>query len=163
MNARFLLLATFFTLLTNIGFAQSTVFLVRHAEKAEASGVDPKDPDLADAGRARADSLSIMLKDARVTRVYATEFKRTQQTAEPIARAAGVQMTIVAARDTKALVEKLKGADGNSLVVGHSNTLPEIIKTLGVAKPLTIQEADYNNLFIWSAATPSQLVHLHYR
>ena len=48
--------------------------------------VTTKDPDLSDAGRARAESLANVLKDAGITAIYATELKRTQQTAAPLAR-----------------------------------------------------------------------------
>src|SRR5436190_22872808 len=86
--------------------AEPTIFIVRHAEKA--SGGDAKDPLLSEAGRARAESLATTLKDAGITAIYATEFKRTQLTAEPVARAAHVETTIVPARETEQLIEKLK-------------------------------------------------------
>jgi broad specificity phosphatase PhoE len=60
--------------------AQSTIFVVRHAEKADAT----KDPDLSEAGRARAEALAKALRDAKIAAIYATEFKRTQQTAAPL-------------------------------------------------------------------------------
>ena len=73
--------------------AQHTVFLVRHAERADttpgAARRWPTDPDLSDAGRARAESLAAALKDAKITAIYTTEFKRTQQTAAPLAKALG--------------------------------------------------------------------------
>ena len=143
--------------------AEPTVFVVRHAEKAESTTGDPKDPELSQAGRARADSLAFMLKDAAITSVYATEFKRTQKTAEPFARARGLRPTIVPAKDTAALVARLKQADGNVLVVGHSNTVPEILKELGASEPITLDESEYDNLFIWRAGPPPQLIRLHFR
>ncbi len=142
--------------------AQSTIFLVRHAEKAAGEGVDAKDPDLSEAGRARAESLSSILKDVSLTAVYATEFKRTQQTAAPAARAAAIEVTTVASEDIDSLVAKLKERDGNVLVVGHSNTLPEIMKALGVFDSVTDDEADYDNLFVLVPGSPPQLLRLHY-
>ncbi len=96
--------------------AQPTIFLVRHAERADtAPGTSPTmaaDPDLSDAGRARADSLATALKDAKITAIYATEFKRTQQTAAPLAKALGLTVTIVTSKSAPALVEQLKKRQG---------------------------------------------------
>ena len=123
--------------------AQSTIFIVRHAEKADAS----KDPDLSAAGRARAESLVKMLKDANITSIYATEFKRTQQTAAPIARALGINATIGPA-SAPDFATKLRTGTGNALVVGHGNTIPDLIKAFGIDRPINIAEADYDNLFL---------------
>lgn len=161
MKRSFLLLALL-ACSVQLAAAQTTIFLVRHAEKATGEGVDAEDPELSEAGRARAESLALMLKDARLTAVYATEFKRTQQTAAPTARAAAIGVTTVASKDIDSLVAKLKGKNGNVLVVGHSNTLPEIMKALGVLDSMTIEEADYDNLFVVTRGSPSQLLRLHY-
>jgi broad specificity phosphatase PhoE len=140
--------------------AQSTLFLVRHAEKADN---DAKDPDISEAGRARADALAKTLKDAGITAIYATELKRTQQTAAPIARALQIDVTIVPAKETEALIAKLKATKGNALVVGHSNTLPGIMQALGVTDAITIGDNDYDNLFVVSTgAPPPKLLRLHY-
>lgn len=142
--------------------AQDEVFIVRHAEKSDAATDEPKNPDLSPAGHARAESLARMLRDAGITAVYATEFKRTQQTAEPLARAVGVDVTIVPAQDTSALVTHLRETKGSALVVGHSNTIPEIVKALGIDSPIAIGQADYDNVFVIVGGSQSRLVRLHY-
>ena len=141
--------------------AEPTIFLARHAEKA-AAAADPTNPELSPAGRARAESLGRMLKDAAVVAIFATELARTQQTAEEVRRATGASITIVPAKDTGALVEKVKAAQGNAVIIGHSNTLPEIIKALGVEKPIGIADDEYDNLFIWNPNSPRDLVRLRY-
>ncbi len=147
-----------FCLFASPVLATPTVYLVRHAEKAPN---DPKDPDLSDAGRKRAQNLASTLKDAGLTAIYATELKRTQQTAEPLARATGLQVTIVPAAETAALVAQLQEAKGAVLVVGHSNTLPAIVKALGAFAPITLDDAAYDDLFIVTAGAPASLLHLH--
>ena len=142
--------------------AEPTVFLARHAEKADGAGADAKNPELSAAGRARAQSLGRMLRDAGVVAVFATEYMRTQQTAEEVGRASGAAVTIVPANDVGALVGKLKAIDGNAVVIGHSNTLPEIIKVLGAEKPVAIGDAEYDNLFVWTRSSPGELVRLRY-
>lgn len=147
--------------------AQSTIFLVRHAERADtASGAAPSmaaDPSLSEAGRARASSLAMMLKDARITAIFVTEFKRTQETAAPLAEALGIEPIAIAAKDTSALLARLKQITGNALVVGHSNTVPEIVTALGVPTPIVIADGDFDNLLLVTPGEPARVIHLHYR
>lgn len=102
-----------------------------------------------------------MLRDASLTAIYATEFKRTQRTAQPAAEAARVPVTIVPAQETEALVSRLRAGTGSALVIAHSNTIPAIIKALGVENPITVGEADYDNLFVIRDPQP-RLLRLHY-
>ncbi|PYL63474.1 MAG: hypothetical protein DMF25_10605, partial [Verrucomicrobia bacterium] len=136
-----------------------TIFIVRHAEKADAT----KDPDLSEAGRARAEALAKMLQDANITAIYATEFKRTQQTAAPLAKALGIAVTTLPAENSAALIAKLRSSNGNALVVGHGNTIADLIKALGISEPINIAENDYDNLFGVVLVEKPQLIRLHYR
>jgi broad specificity phosphatase PhoE len=142
-----------------IASAQPVVVIVRHAEKA-ASGED--NPDLSPAGRARAEALARILKDSDITAIFTSEFKRTQETAAPTAASAHVTPTVVAAKDTAALVAKVHQLKGNALVVGHGNTIPNIIKALGIDTPIQIPEDDYTELFIVTLGNKPQLFRLHY-
>ena len=116
------------------------IFLVRHAERAATSGHVPSDTGLSPAGRKRADALARVLQDAQITAVYTTEYKRTRETAVPIAQSLGIQPE-----------------------VGHSNTLPQIINALGVSSRVTVAESDYDNLFLIVLERPPRLIHLFYR
>src|SRR2546430_15325604 len=98
--------------------AQPVVVIVRHAEKAANGG---NDPDLSSAGRARAETLARILKDSGITAIFTSEFKRTQKTAAPTATSTHVTPTMVAAKDTAALVVRLHQVNGNALVVGHGD------------------------------------------
>jgi len=146
--------------------AQNAVFVVRHAERADAgSGATTMatDPELSDIGRTRAQSLAAMLKDAGVTVIFVTEYKRTQQTAEPLAQLLGIQATVVSAKDTQGLIEKVKAVTGRALVVGHSNTVPEVLGKLGVENPPKLADSDYGDLFLVSRGDTTTLFRLHYR
>jgi broad specificity phosphatase PhoE len=147
--------------------AQATIFLVRHAERADAGTASGaamgSDPELSDAGRARAASLAAMLADAQITAVYTTEYKRTRQTAEPLAAARKLPVTTVKANEPTRLLELLKGATGNVLVVGHSNTVPDLLLGLGVKTRVTIAESEYDNLFVVTMGPEPKLVRLRYR
>jgi phosphohistidine phosphatase SixA len=146
--------------------AQQAVYLVRHAERADsgtmAATTMTTDPDLSDAGRARAEALAAMLKDAGIKAIYTTEYKRTQQTAAPLAKALGIQPTAVPAREMAALVEKLEAGSANALVVGHSNTVGETIAALGISEPVRIGDTEFDNLFIVVRGEKPSLLRLHY-
>ena len=156
---RFLVAILVFGSLGSIADAESTIFIVRHAEKAESGG---NDPDLSDAGRARAEALAKALSDANITAIYVTEFKRTQQTAAPLTRVLGIEATIRPAQASDFAI-KLRSTVGNVLVVGHSNTVPELIKQLGVTTSIKLADHDYDNLFIVVLDPKPRLIRLHYR
>lgn len=147
--------------------AQRTIFLVRHAERADAGtpggATMAADPDLSDAGRARAASLARVLADAAITTIFTTERKRTQQTAAPLAKAAGVTPTTVSGADTAGLVAQINASKGNVLVVGHSNTVPAIIKALGVTAPVAIGDDEFDQLFIVTTTPSPSVLTLRYR
>jgi phosphohistidine phosphatase SixA len=164
MTRRMLLVFFVLTLATpGASFAQS-VFVVRHAERADAGmmAAAGADPDLSAAGHSRADGLAATLKDARITAIFVTEFKRTQQTAGPLAKSLGLEPTVVSSKDTAGLVQRVKAAAGNVLVVGHSNTVPDIIKALAV-ESVTIGDSDYDNLFVVTDGSSPSVLRLHYR
>jgi broad specificity phosphatase PhoE len=146
-------------LLVDAADAAPVIFIVRHAEKASSGD---KDPDLSPEGRKRADALARILKDSQITAVFVTEFKRTQETAAPTAKAAHLNPTIVSANDIGALVEKLRASNGNALVVGHGNTIPDLLKALGIATPISIPEDDYSEMFAVLLGDAPHLVRLHY-
>ncbi len=106
----------------------TTLILIRHAEKQ-----DGRDPDLSERGRERAEVLAGLLQAAGVTRIFATEYKRTQQTVAPLAAAQGVEVESYAAREPGAFADAMS-EDGGGVVVaaGHSNTVPAIARALGV-------------------------------
>jgi broad specificity phosphatase PhoE len=146
-------------LLVTYADAAPVVFIVRHAEKASTGG---KDPDLSVQGQKRANALAHMLKDSQITSVFVTEFKRTQETAAPTANAAHVSPTVVPANDIGALVEKLRDLNGNALVVGHGNTIPDLLRAFGIATPVSIPEDDYTEIFAVVGGDAPQLLRLHY-
>jgi phosphohistidine phosphatase SixA len=135
--------------------AQQVIYVVRHAERADstpaagqAMTAPANDPPLSPAGHARAARLATMLRSADIWQIISTEFQRTRQTAAPLAKALNLEVTTSPAREPDALLLKIREAKGNVLVVGHSNTVPEVLKRLGVKDPITIADSEYDNLFI---------------
>jgi broad specificity phosphatase PhoE len=142
--------------------AQKLVVFVRHAERADggapAAGMTaPADPDLSAEGKARADRLSAMLADAGISRIVVTEFRRTAQTADPLARRLGLTPDRVTAADTAGAAARLKTyVNDIVLVVGHSNGTPALIAAMGGPK-VAIDDADYGNIFVYVPATQALL------
>lgn len=143
--------------------AQQLVIVVRHAERADDGGAKdsasgkPADPPLAVAGAARAERLAAMLAEAGVKAIYATEFKRTQETAKPLAARLGLAIQTIPARETEALAARLRSAHAQEVVVviGHSNTVPAILEALGGPK-VTMSDDEYDALYILSPPTKAQ-------
>ncbi len=123
----------------------TTVFVVRHAEKAE----NGTDPDLSEMGQARARQLRDMLSALPVSALYATEFRRTQQTLSPLAEDRGLPVNQIPAAGTGELVTAIQSHRGGVIVAaGHSNTVPSIVNLLAGTDYQDLDEQDYDNLFV---------------
>lgn len=120
------------------------VYLVRHAEKLD----DSRNPPLDEAGLARASLLAVMLRDAGVTHVWSTDYLRTQHTAKPLAAAAGREVASYDPRDLGAFAAKLRSLPGRHLVVGHSNTTPQLVEALGGDPGSPIADSEYDRLYV---------------
>jgi broad specificity phosphatase PhoE len=126
--------------------AQEAVFVVRHAERLDSSTDSP----LSAEGQARAARLAQMLQDARVTTVIATEFKRTQDTAKPLAALLRLPVQQVAATDLEGLLVRLRAAGprGRVLVVSHSDRVPAILAALGYKEEVAIASTEYDSFWM---------------
>jgi len=147
--------------------ADTMIIVVRHAEKA---ADDPKDPGLSEMGQARANALAVILKDAHLDAVYATQYKRTQLTGLPAARQAGLTMQIreatkenagtYAADLSKEISKKYRGK--TVLIVGHSNTVPDIVKHIAGVDIAPIDDGTFDRLYIITLAKKTRLVSTRY-
>lgn len=125
--------------------APLTVYLVRHAEKM----ADSRDPELSDSGQARAATLATILKDAEVGHVHSSDYKRTRDTAAPVAKVHGLRVELYDPSDLPSLADALRSAGGRHLVVGHSNTTPALAELLGGASGGPIDErGEYDRLYV---------------
>ena len=133
---------------------QTAIFLVRHAEKA--TEANEATVPLSDAGRARAERLAGILRDAGIDAIYVTDTDRARQTAAPLARSRKVEIRTYAHRGAdgkpapQLVVDRLKkeAPAGRALVVGHSNTLPDILAALGHTEKIEIPTSQFDDLFV---------------
>jgi len=130
----------------SIARAQEAIYIVRHAERLDQSA----DSELSTDGVGRSYTLRDLLREAGITHIFTSEMRRTIETAKPLADALRVTPQTLPGNDVEALASRLGslGAGARALVVGHSNTLPQILRALKVDAPVTIADADYDNLFI---------------
>jgi len=121
------------------------VYLVRHAEKADdGSG----DPPLAIAGRIRVQTLKALLRDVDLNHVRTTDWKRTRDTARPFAEEAGFEFTTYDPRELDSVAGEIIAEPGRHLVVGHSNTTPQLVAALGGDPAGAINDLEYDRLYI---------------
>ena len=134
--------------------ATTTIIFVRHAEQ---TSHDEADPSLSEAGQRRVAELTRQLADADVVAgidaIYSTSYKRSTETAEPLAERLDLPVSIYDAGDTESVLEEiLKNHKGKIiLVVGHSNTVPVLIANLGASKKVPpIERDEFDNIYIIS-------------
>ena len=155
-------------------FKPITVYLVRHAERAD----EPRqDPPLTEKGTARSQELARVLANANIKAVFSSQFLRTKQTAEPLAKHANVSVTSISLslnpsnprqiseQSTTEVANKILERAGESvLVVGHSNSLPDLIKTLGGDVTPVIDEKKFDDLFVVTvyAKGKAKVAHMKY-
>jgi broad specificity phosphatase PhoE len=120
------------------------VYIVRHAEKVDESD----STDLSPAGRQRALALADMLANRGIDSIFTTPYRRTRQTAEPLAKRINVRSVDYALKPLEAITSRVSRTQNKTvLVVGHSNTILEIAKGLGAKPTLTkIESGDFDNL-----------------
>jgi 2,3-bisphosphoglycerate-dependent phosphoglycerate mutase len=143
----------------------TTVILVRHAEK-DRTVAQNDDTPLTKPGEDRAAELARVLGNTNITAIYTTKTKRTRDTAAPLAAKKKIERTeIEKGRSQQDLAQELIARGGTIVVVGHSNTTPELMTALGVANAPTINDGtEFDSLFIVTlcGSADPKLVHLKY-
>ncbi|WP_167229131.1 SixA phosphatase family protein [Massilia rubra] len=121
----------------------SIIYLVRHGEK----GSVEKDPELTAQGKARAGNIAAILKSTGITHIYSSTTQRTRQTAQPLASALGLEVRTYDPAQGARLVGQVKAAGGTALVVGHSNTVPELVRLFGGKPGTDIGDDEFDRLY----------------
>lgn len=124
------------------GPAAPSWYVMRHLQKAEG-----QDPALSAEGHSNARRLIAFFAADPPGAVYVSTTRRALETAGPLAAKLGVMVKDYDPRDTPGLVARVKAETGTVLVVGHSNTVPEIVAQLGGARPADLAETDYGDIF----------------
>jgi len=132
-----------------------TLYLVRHAEK-QADG--SRDPALTEIGKSRSEQLAVWFQDKDITEIWSSDYKRTRDTAKPLATERGLELSIYDPRNLPDLVEKLANKQSTALIVGHSNTTPELARLLCDCSVADMDESEYDRLIVISVVGSSPQV-----
>lgn len=109
-----------------------------------------RDPDLTVEGQRQAALLADWFEDERPAAIYVSDFKRTRQTAAPLAARLGLSPIVYDPADTPGLVARVRAGPSPALIVGHSNTVPDIVEQLGGTRPAALVHEDFGD--IWHVA-----------
>lgn len=118
------------------------VYVMRHLQKAEGA-----DPPLSELGRSNARLLQDLTRRHPPRAIYVSTTRRARETAAPLAEALGITPQEYDPRDTPALIARLRAERRTVLVVGHSNTVPDIVEGIGGRRPDAIGEDRYGDIF----------------
>lgn len=121
----------------------TVIYLVRHGEK-EATG---KDPALTPQGQSRAQNIATILHKAGIGSIFSSATLRTRQTAAPLAQRSGLPVQEYDPAAPKALVQTVMAQNGAVLVVGHSNTVPDLVRLFGGVPGADIADNEFDRLY----------------
>jgi broad specificity phosphatase PhoE len=122
--------------------AGQAYYVMRHLQKAEGP-----DPALSEEGRRGAERLADLLAGDPPSAIYVSTTRRARETAAPLAARLGVTPKEYDPSNTSALIERVKAETGTVLIVGHSNTVPEIVERLGGTRPADLAETDFGAIW----------------
>jgi broad specificity phosphatase PhoE len=131
----------------------TTIVIVRHAEKALGT---IEDPPLSPEGEQRSERLALMFGDAtgpgHLDAIYVTNTRRAQQSAAALAARLHLIPVVMSALDVGAMAARVlkEHRGGAVLIVGHVNTIPELIRELSGKEIEPIADTDYSNIYVLS-------------
>jgi 2,3-bisphosphoglycerate-dependent phosphoglycerate mutase len=131
----------------------TTYYIVRHAEKQSsatmANTTMTTDVPLSEAGKERAESLAQLLKNEKIKHIFSTNYARTRSTVQPLAQAINVPVEVYDPKDPQ-FVSRLKTLKENTLIVGHSNTVDDLVNDLLGKKEINgdLPDSAYGDLFV---------------
>lgn len=137
----------------------STFYFIRHSEKNTSNPAD-KDPDLVEEGVLRAEAWSRVFSLVDFDHIYTTDYKRTRNTALPIAEQKMLPLSYYSPNDFDSVRFMKKNLGKTVLIVGHSNTVPMMVNALiGKKQYKQINETNYSNLYIINITESGEIIH----
>lgn len=118
-------------------------YVMRHLNTPEGQ----RDPDLLPEGAAAAQRVLELMTRQRPAAIYVSTFKRTEQTAAAVAARWGLTPIVYNPADTPGLVARVRAGPWPVLIVGHSNTVPDIVEQLGGTRPAPLSHPDFGDLW----------------
>jgi phosphohistidine phosphatase SixA len=131
----------------------TSYYIVRHAEKQSsatmAASTMTTDVPLSNDGSERAEALAQMLKNEHIKHIFSTDYIRTKSTAQPLAQAINIPVEVYDPKDSQ-FIYRLKSLKENALIVGHSNTVDDLVNELMGRKEISgdLPDSAYGDLFV---------------
>jgi broad specificity phosphatase PhoE len=123
--------------------APPPIWVMRHLN----TPAGERDPDLTPEGRRAAAALTGWFRAERPRAIYVSDFRRTRQTAAPLAARLGLTPVVYDPADTPGLIARVRATPGPVLIVGHSNTVPDIVAGLGGTRPAALVHEDFGDIW----------------
>ncbi|KAA3638587.1 MAG: histidine phosphatase family protein [Proteobacteria bacterium] len=120
----------------------ATFYVLRHAEKQTGD-----DPALTEQGQQRAQRLANLLSNADIQAIYSSHYQRTRQTAEPIAEIKKLPITQYDPKALNQFAQKLLSENKNAVIIGHSNTTPQLVRMLSQQPIPDMDEKTYDLIY----------------
>lgn len=139
-----IVLIIFLFVMQNLWSQTTTIYMIRHAEKADTS----VNPNLSEAGKARAERWKNYFSEIQIDAIYSSDYNRTKQTGLPIAASKGKELLLYnpSTLQLKTLISENAGQ--TILIIGHSNTIPKQINALlQENKYPDIDESEFGHLY----------------
>lgn len=124
-----------------------TIYVVRHFDTPQGE----RDPELTEVGQRRATALVRWFSGKPLGAIYVTNFKRTHATIASLATERGLTPKLYGPAPDAALITRLRAESGPVLVVGHSNTVPDIVAALGGERPAPLDHPDFGDVWTITA------------
>ncbi|MEO8406149.1 MAG: histidine phosphatase family protein [Chitinophagaceae bacterium] len=127
-----------------------TIYVVRHAEKEVALPNSNGNVPLTAKGKVRAEEIKRIMKKKKIAAVYSTNTIRTISTAKPTADYFGLSVQIYGPRPDSAFITMIKASKKNTLIVGHSNTIDDVVNGLCGEKKVAgdLPDDEFNKLYV---------------
>lgn len=123
--------------------AAQTIYVMRHLN----TPAGERDPDLTAEGRAAAQRLPALIGEERIAAIYVSNYRRTNQTAAILAERLGLTPIVYDPADTPGLVARVRQGPLPALIVGHSNTVSDIVAALGGERPAPLAHEDFGDVW----------------
>ena len=126
-------------------------YVMRHLDTTPGQ----QDPDLTPEGRRRAQALADWFTGEPPAVIFVSDTKRARQTAGPLATKLGLVPVVYDPRNTPGLIAEIVKSPNPALIIGHSNTVPDIVAALGGARPEPIADDQFGD--IWHIHGPRRV------
>jgi phosphohistidine phosphatase SixA len=143
---KIILVITCLVILSNSSLAFAApdkIYLFRHSEK-----LTGKNPALSEVGKARANNLVTFFKEYQNIHIFSSNYKRTLQTAAPLQTYFNTDVNVYNAGELSDLKKELLKLKGVVVVIGHSNTTPQLAELLSNEKVSAMSETQFTQYFI---------------